>query len=54
MLALLHYVPHVLFAGLTILALAALFGDGNSGKRVHTQRLPRQYYAWNERGARRG
>ena len=54
MLALLHYVPHVLFAGLTILALAAMFGDGNSGKRNHPQRLPRQHYSWNENSGRRG
>ena len=53
MLALLHYVPHILFTGLAILALAAMFGDASSGKRRHLERLPRQHYTWNEHRGRR-
>ena len=53
MLTILHFLPYMLFAGLAFLGLAVMFGEGNSDKRPHPQRLPRQYYAWNDRNTRR-
>ena len=53
MLTILHYLPYVLFAGLAFLVLAVMFSEGGNGKRPHPQRLPRQYYTWNDRNSRR-
>jgi hypothetical protein len=53
MLALLHYLPHVLFTGLAFLALAVMIGEASTGRRSHSQRLPRQHYTWNDHNPRR-
>ena len=53
MLALLHYLPHILFAALALLAFAVLFSDDGAGKRTRPERPRRHYYTWNDRSARR-
>ena len=53
MLTILHLVPYLLGAGLAFLVLTVLFGERDTGKRPHPQRLPRQYYAWNDHRSRR-
>jgi hypothetical protein len=52
MLILLHYLPYMLFAGLAGLALVTMFGQAESGKRPHLQRLPRQHYVWSGHNSR--
>ena len=51
MLTLLHYLPHIIFAGLAMLALAAMFSDDGRRKRAVPERVRRRHYVWNERDA---
>lgn len=53
MLTLLHYLPHIIFAGLTALALVVLFSDDRRKKRVYPEHIRQQYYTWNDRSAHR-
>ena len=53
MLTLLHFVPHILFTGLGLLALVAMFSDDGKKKRAYPERVRRQHYVWNEHDARR-
>ena len=52
MLTILHYLPHVLFSGLAVLALAALFSDDGHKKRLYPERI-RQHYMWDDRSVHR-
>jgi hypothetical protein len=52
MLTLLHYLPHFLFAALTLLALGAMFSDDDARKHSRVER-PRRHYAWNDQRADR-
>lgn len=54
MSTLLHYLPHILFSGLTLLALAAMFGDDGRKTRGQPQRVRQQHYVWREDDVRRG
>ena len=45
MITLLHYLPHVIFSGLILLALALLFADDGRNKRTPA-RARRQHYVW--------
>jgi hypothetical protein len=54
MLTLLHYLPHIIFAGLVLLALAVMFGDSGARKRVEPQRIRQQHYTWSDHNPRRG
>ena len=51
MLTLLHYLPHIIFAGLAMLALVAMFSDDGRRKRAVPERVRRRHYVWNERDA---
>jgi hypothetical protein len=53
MFTLLHYVPHILFAGLGMLALVAMFSDDGRRKREFPERVRRQHYVWSDHDARR-
>jgi hypothetical protein len=53
MFTLLHYVPHILFAGLGMLALVAMLSDDGRRKREFPERVRRQHYVWNDHDARR-
>ena len=53
MLTLLHYLPHILFAGLGLLGLIAMFSDDGRKKRVYPERVRRQHYKWNDHNTRR-
>ena len=53
MLTLLHYLPYLLLGGLGLLALAVMFGDGDSKKNTRPQRVKR-HYSWNDQHPRRG
>jgi len=53
MLTILHYLPHVLFSGLTVLALVALFSDDGRKKRAYPERIRQQHYTWNDHHPRR-
>ena len=52
MLTLLHYLPHIIFAGLAMLALVAMFSDDGRNKRAVPERVRRRHYVWNDRDAR--
>lgn len=52
MLTLLHYVPHILFAGLGLLGLIAMFSDDGRKKRVFPERVRRQHYTSNDHNPR--
>ena len=52
MLTLLHYLPHIIFAGLAMLALVAMFSDDGRRKRAVPERVRRRHYVWNDRDAR--
>lgn len=54
MATLLHYLPHVIFSGLILLALVPLFADDGRKKRVGPQRIRRQHYVWRDDEIRRG
>ena len=47
MITLLHYLPHVIFSGLVLLALALLFADDGRNKRTPA-RVRRQHFVWQE------
>lgn len=47
MITLLHYLPHVIFSGLILLALALLFADDGRNKRTPA-RARRQHYVWRD------
>ena len=47
MLTLLHYLPHVIFAGLAMLALVAMFSDDGRTKSAVPERARRRHYVWN-------
>ena len=51
MLTLLHYLPHIIFAGLAMLALVAMFRDDGRRKRAVPERVRRRHYVWNDRDA---
>ena len=53
MLTLLHYLPHFLFASLTLLALVTLFSDDGRKKRSYPERVRQQHYRWDDRSAHR-
>ena len=53
MLTLLHYVPHLIFSGLILLALFAMFSDDGSKRRRQPQKL-KQHYTWSDHNPRRG
>ena len=53
MLTLLHYLPHIIFAGLAMLALVAMFSDDGRNKRAVPERARRQHYVWNDHPPRR-
>ena len=53
MLTILHYLPHILFSGLAVLALVVLFSDDDRKKRAFPQRVRQQHYTWNDRSAHR-
>jgi hypothetical protein len=53
MFTLLHYLPHILFAGLGMLALVAMFSDDGRRKRAVPERARRQHYVWDDHDARR-
>ena len=46
MLTLLHYLPHVIFAGLAMLALVAMFSDDGRTKSAVPERARRRHYVW--------
>ena len=48
MLTLLHYLPHIIFAGLAMLALVAMFSDDGPRKRAIPERARRRHYVWND------
>jgi hypothetical protein len=48
MLTLLHYLPHVIFAGLAMLALVAMFSDDGRTKSAVPERTRRRHYVWND------
>lgn len=48
MLTLLHYLPHIIFAGLAMLALVAMFSDDGRNKRAVPERARRRHYVWND------
>ncbi len=48
MLTLLHYMPHIIFAGLGMLALVAMFSDDGRKKRAFPERARRQHYVWDD------
>ena len=52
MLTLLHYLPHIIFAGLAMLALVAMFSDDGHSKRAVPERPRRRHYVWNDHEAR--
>ena len=52
MLTLLHYLPHIIFAGLAMLALAAMFSDDGRRKRIIPERVRRRHYVWNDHEVR--
>ena len=54
MLTLLHYLPYLLLAGLGLLALAVMFGDGggNRSKNTRPQKV-KQHYTWTAHHPRR-
>ena len=52
MLTLLHYLPHVIFAGLAMLALVAMFSDDGRNKRAGPERARRRHYVWNDHEVR--
>lgn len=53
MLTILHYVPHVIFAGLGMLALVAMFSDDGRKKRAFPERVRQQHYQWTDYNSRR-
>ena len=53
MFTLLHYLPYVLFAGLGMLALVAMFSDDGRRKRTCPERVRRQPYVWDDSNSRR-
>jgi hypothetical protein len=53
MLTILHYLPHIIFAGLAILALVAMFSDDGRKKRAFPERVRQQHYLWNDHNPRR-
>ena len=53
MFTLLHYLPHVLFSGLGMLALVAMFSDDGRPKRACPERVRRQHYVWDDQNRRR-
>lgn len=53
MLTLLHYLPHIIFAGLAMLALVAMFSDDGRKKRAFPERVRQQHYLWKDRSAHR-
>ena len=53
MLTILHYLPHIIFSGLAMLALVALFGDDGRKKRAFPERVRQQHYQWNDQRADR-
>ena len=53
MLTILHYLPHMLFSGLAVLALAALFSDDDRKKRAFPERVRQHHYRWDDRSAHR-
>jgi len=52
MLTLLHYLPHIIFAGLAMLALVAMFSDDGRNKRAIPSRARRPHYVWNDHEVR--
>jgi hypothetical protein len=48
MLTLLHYLPHIIFAGLAMLALVAMFSDDGRNKHAVPERARRRHYVWND------
>ena len=50
---LMHYLPHVIFTGLTLLALAAVFADDGRRKRVQPERSRRQHHVCHDDEIRR-
>jgi hypothetical protein len=53
MFTLLYYLPHILFAGLGMLALVAMFSDDGRRKRAVPERVRRQHYVWDDYNPRR-
>ena len=53
MLTILHYLPYIIFTGLAVLALVALFSDDGRKKRLYPQRIRQQHYVWNDNHPRR-
>jgi hypothetical protein len=53
MFTLLHYLPHFIFGGLTMLALVAMFSDDGRRTRAVPERARRQYYVWDDQNRRR-
>ena len=53
MLTILHYLPHIIFAGLGMLVLVATFGDDGRKKRVFPERIRQQHYVWSDHDKRR-
>ena len=52
MLALMHYLPYLLLAGL--IGFFVLIFSGGGDRKTDYRRLPRQqYYRWNDNGAHR-
>jgi hypothetical protein len=52
MLTLLHYLPHIIFAGLAMLALVAMFSDDGRNKSAVPERARRRHYIWNDQEIR--
>jgi len=53
MVTILHLLPYILFAGLAVLALVAMFSDDGSKKRAFPQRIRQQHYVWSDNHPRR-
>ena len=53
MFTLLHYLPHILFACLGMLALVAMFSDDGRRTRTVPERARRQHYVWDDQSTRR-
>jgi len=53
MFTLMHYFPYLLGAGLVILTLIVMFGDGDARKTSNYRPPRQQYYRWDDSTSRR-